>query len=234
MSTFKAAGLPLLLLLALSSCSARIEGSVMAGGAAEISIRTSLEPRTMILIRSLKGFMGGASDGQILDGQSISRSMALAPGIRSVSLRNTSPQALEGTISISHVGNFLSSGEGKFITFTESTEISSIVVVLDRDSAPELITKLSPEVEEYLSALMAPVVLGERMSKREYLDLVASIYGRPLADEINAARILASIEFPRRLKTVHGGNFTGNRAEFDIPLIDILVLEQPLRYELSW
>jgi len=63
---------------------------------------------------------------------------------------------------------------------------------------------------------------------------LALVYGRPLADEIAAARIWAIIEFPRPLVSVKGGSSAGNRAEFNISLADLLVLEQPLRYEVIW
>ena len=126
--------------------------------------------------------------------------------------------------------------KGRFITYSEGREpgTSSIVIVLDKVSAPELISRLSPEVEDYLSALMAPVVTGEICTRQEYLDLTASVYGRPLANEINAARIRAFIEFPRPITAVKGGTAAGKRAEFEVPLVDILVLELPLRYEVNW
>jgi len=226
-------------LLALAfSCSARIEGMVKEGGAADLVIKTSLEPRTIGLIRSIRGFMGDAADAPILDGPAMSESMAAAPGVRAVSLKNTGPSALEGTIFISNVGDFLVADDaaGRFITYTEGRGAgsSSIIISLDKNSAPELISRLSPEVEEYLSALMAPVISGENSARQEYLDLITMVYGRPLADEIAAARIRASIEFPRQLSAIQGGNAVGKRAEFDIPLVDLLVLENPLRYEINW
>jgi hypothetical protein len=216
------------------SCSARIDGVVMAGGAAEISVRTSLGARTVSLVQSLRGFMGDTRNGPVLDGAAISRSLAAASGIKSASLSNTGAETLEGNIAISNVGDFLLSERGMFITYSESADLSSITVVLDRNSAPLLISRLSPEVTEYLSALMAPVALGEYMAAGEYLSLVAMIYGRPLADEIASARIRASIEFPRAVTSVAGGSSAGSRAEFDIPLLDVLVLEKPLRYEINW
>jgi len=221
-----------------ASCSAGITGAVRAGGTAEISVQASLGPRTLALMKSLKGFMGDESSAPMLDGRIIGGSLAASPGIRSASLRNTSPSALEGSISVSDLRNFLANGEGKFITYTENQANSSIVVVLDRNSAPFLISALSPEVEEYLSALMAPVITGESITRGEYLDIVASVYGRPLADEIAAARIKAQVEFPRQPTAILGGNAAssgqGRYAEFDIPLLDIMVLERPLRYEVSW
>jgi len=222
------------LLALFLSCSARIDGVVKEGGAAEVNLSAALGSRTVSLIQSLKSFMGDTRNTPIMDAGAISRSLAAASGITSASLKNTSAEGLEGTIAISNVGDFLLSEKDMFITYTESATSSSIIVVLDRDSAPLLISRLSPEVAEYLSALMAPVALGEYMSSADYLSLVAMIYGRSLADEIASAQIKASIEFPRQVSSVTGGSSSGRKAEFNIPLLDLLVLEKPLRYEVKW
>ena len=226
------------LLLLFFSCAAGIEGEVREGGAVDLSLKTSLGPRMSSLIRSLRGFMGDTADVPMLDGNSISQSMAASPGVQAVSLKNTGPSALEGTISISKVEDFLTAGGSKarFVTYTEGREAgsSSIIIALDKDSAPEILTRLSSEAEEYLSALMAPAVVGETSTRQEYLQLITSVYGRPLADEIAASRLKVSIDFPRPVKAVSGGNASGKRVEFDVPILDILVLEQPLRYEVSW
>jgi len=222
------------------SCSARIDGVVREGGAAELALKASLQPRTIAIIRSLQGFIGEATDEPILDGPEISRSLSASPGVRAVSLKNIDLSALEGSISISNVGDFLTvaaaAGDSKvrFITYTEGRTASSLIATLDRNTAPELISRLSPEAEEYLSALMAPVVLGETSTRQEYLDLLALVYGRSLADEIAGARIRAVIEFPRSLASVKGGTSKGNKAEFDISLVDLLVLEYPQQYEITW
>ena len=226
----------------LCSCSASIDGVVREGGAAGITLKTSLEPRTTALIRSLKGFMGEAPGASILDGPAMGRSLAAAPGIQSAALKNSSPSALEGTIAISNAGDFLaaagadSGAKSRFVTYLEgqSAGASSIKINLDRASAPELISRLSPEIEDYLSALMAPAVTGEAISTREYLDLLAMVYSRPLADEVAVARVRASIEFPRPVTEVSGGTAAGKKAEFNIPLTDLLVLEKPLSYTVKW
>jgi len=81
---------------------------------------------------------------------------------------------------------------------------------------------------------MAPVATGEVMTRAEYLTFVASIYGKDIADEIASSSIRASVDFPGVIQRVKGGTFTGRRAEFEIPLPDILVLEKPLSYEVVW
>jgi hypothetical protein len=55
-----------------------------------------------------------------------------------------------------------------------------------------------------------------------------------LAEEIAAARIPITIEFPRPVREVRGGTARDRRARFDLPLIDLLVLEEPLVYEVTW
>jgi hypothetical protein len=101
-------------------------------------------------------------------------------------------------------------------------------------TGPQILGLIAPDVALYLSALMAPIATGEAMSKADYLFLVGSVYGRAIADEISKAVINASIVFPGQVQCARGGIFSGRTAEFAIPLIDFLVLEIPINYEVVW
>jgi hypothetical protein len=105
---------------------------------------------------------------------------------------------------------------------------------MDRNAAPAMLARLSPEAAGYLSALMAPAATGEALSKTEYLALVESVYGKGVAGEIAAGRVSAAITLPGQVASVRGGTSSGREARFDIPLLDILVLENPLDYEITW
>jgi hypothetical protein len=97
---------------------------------------------------------------------------------------------------------------------------------------------LSTDAIDYLTALMAPVVLEEYIPRDEYLSLVSSLYGRPLADEISEAVIHAAMDFPGPITSFNtsgtGLSVSGSRAIFDIPLLDLLLLERPLSWEVVW
>jgi hypothetical protein len=229
------------LLLALaaaffSSCSARIEGALLQDGSANLRVDAALEPQMTNLLRVLQA-MGNrqAAGAPLLDGPAMARSMASAPGVASVSFNNKGPAAIAGTIAISRIDAFLSApaqtGETPFITYDPNGRLQFF---LDLRSAPQALLLFSPELVGYLSSLMAPIATGVTLSKDEYLMLVSSIYGRPLADEIAAARINAAIDFPGTITAIQGGEFQGSRAQFSIPLIDVLVLEKPLIYEVRW
>jgi hypothetical protein len=220
-----------------SSCAARISGELKRGGSGDFTLSTSLEPRMFSLIRSFAAVGGGGTAGApALNGQAISRSMSAAPGVESADLRNTGPAALEGPVKITNIRDFLAPARDKrgFIALEESASGGRLRLTLNRELGPDILSLISPEVTDYLSALMAPIATGEALSRAEYLELVASVYGKPIADEIAGASIRASVDFPGQLRSVQGGRSSGRRAEFDIPLLDILVLENPLVYEAAW
>jgi len=182
----------------------------------------------------------GGNGEQILNGPDIARSMAAAPGIASVTLRNTSSSALNGQVRISQISDFLSAGmnagagQRGFITFERRGAGGRIEINVDRSNSRKILAMLSPQITDYLEALAAPIVLDEELSKTEYLELISSFYHRNIADEIARSTINVAIEFPGRITSAAGGTFSGRRAVFNIPLVDLLVLETPLRYEVTW
>ncbi|MCL2180137.1 MAG: hypothetical protein FWB83_03330 [Treponema sp.] len=219
--------------LCLSSCMTQIDGSLAANGSASMSVSMSLQPRMSALIRVLSA--AGGRGNAALDGPAIARSMSAAPGVQSAVFRNTSAAAIEGQVRIYQINEFLSvTNEIGFITFEQRTAGGRCVINIERSKSPEILVLLSSEISDYLNALMAPIATGEELSKSEYLDLVSSFYNRAISDEISSSRVRASIEFPGTVTNVTGGTFSGRRANFDIPLLDLLVLETPMIFEVNW
>jgi hypothetical protein len=224
-------------IFSLFSCAGRINGSLSTDGSAALSINMSLEPRITSIIKSFGAAMG-QTDGNILDAPAIAKSMSAAPGIASVLLKNTAPAAIEGSVRLSKAGEFLSvtntgDDQKKFIIF-EQGKVGRCEININRGNGPVIIELFSQEVADYLNALMAPIATGEDLTKAEYLELVASMYNKAISDEIAGSKLNASIEFPGLITGVKGGTFSGKRADFDIPLLDLLVLEAPLVYEVQW
>ncbi|MCL2211980.1 MAG: hypothetical protein FWB95_08780 [Treponema sp.] len=213
----------------LFSCTARIDGSLETNGSARLTVSMSLGQRITSLIRSFSS-AGGQQTEQILDGASIAKSMTGSPGVSSVTFRNTSASSVEGQILISHIDEFF----GKFITFEQKNTSGRCVININRDNASVILESLSSEVTDYLTAILAPIAIGDEMTKPEYLELVTVFYNKAVSDEISASRIRASIDFPANVKTVKGGVSSGRKAVFDVPLVDLLVLETPLNFEVTW
>ena len=220
-------------ILPLISCAARIDGSVSADGSGVFSVKMNLEPRMTSMIRSLNS-AAGQDDALILDGPGMARAMSME-GMTSVSLKNTGPAAVEGEFRILNINQFLAAGDkGGFITFEQRADGGSCKININLENGPGILENLSPEITDYMNALMAPIATGEAMSKPEYLDLVATFYNRNISNEIAASMIHAVIDFPGNISSVTGGAFSGKRAVFDISLLDFLVLETPLVCEVRW
>jgi len=221
----------------LFSCATRIDGAIAESGKSQLYIDASLKPRITALIRTLAA-AGGQQDGLILNGPAIAKSLTDSSlGNVSASFKNTSPSAIEGNLNIGNIKRFLFSiyGEAeKFVEFEQGKNGGKCKFYIDLSGGPEILNLISPEIAAYLNVLMAPIATGEEMTKTEYLALISSIYSKVISDEIAASRINISIGFPGQVTSATGGKFTGKTAEFDIPLLDILVLETPVTYEVNW
>ncbi|MCL2230759.1 MAG: hypothetical protein FWC01_06650 [Treponema sp.] len=225
--------LPLCLVFStLLSCAARINGSLASDGSASLSLNMALEPAMTSLIQRLNEAGSGAS-GPVLNGPGIASSFASAPGVTSATFRNLTSSSIEGQIRISAISEFFGTRRG-FVTFEQRAQGGRCVINLNRTNGPEILGLISEEISDYLNALMAPVATGEEMTRPEYLDLVASFYNRNIRNEIASSRVRVSIDFPGAITAARGGTYSGRRANFDIPLLDLLVLENPLVYEVTW
>ncbi len=60
---------------------------------------------------------------------------------------------------------------------------------ISSEKLQSLYEKLPSEIQSYLDMLIAPSFTGEKMPDEEYLDLLASVYGQNLADEIKNSKI---------------------------------------------
>jgi hypothetical protein len=240
--------MPVILSL-FAGCAGRIDGKIRQDGSAELGLEITITPRMAAMLRSLSSLGGAArsaagsalrNEVPVISGPAIGRSMAAAPGILSAELVNTGPAGIAGTISVSRVDELFAMDGAperkRFIALESGGETADkrLFIVLDRAIAPQLLAMISADIRDYLSALFAPAATGDSLSKAEYLELVADIYGKALADEIAAAEIAVAIVFPGTISSVKGGTFTGASANFAIALADILVLENPLEYEVVW
>jgi hypothetical protein len=222
--------MPVLAALVFVACSGRITGAVQTNEQGAFIIEAELAPASARLLAPLSPATVSGRSAPVLDAGVISLSLRDAPGISSAQLQNTNPENITGSIGFTKISDFLTAGEFRFITW----EQDRAVIALDRSSGPLMVTMLSQDISDYLSAIMAPIATGEPLSTAEYLRLVTSVYGNAIAREIESAEVSATINFPGRITMVEGGVFSGSTARFRAKLVDLLVLETPLRYEVRW
>jgi len=177
----------------------------------------------------LKKIAGKNGESAVFDAAEMNRALARMEGVGPVFLKNSSERVIKGPIAISRIDKF------PLLAFENSNSGGYVSITLDRKTSAEALSLLSPDLVDYLSSLAAPLATGEELGKAEYLELVASIYGKALAAEIASAWFTLTLELPGPISAVQGGTRNkSNKAEFKIPLVDILVLEKTLVYEARW
>jgi hypothetical protein len=221
---------PVVAALLFASCSGRITGAVQTNEQGEFIIEAELAPASARLLAPLSPATVSGQSAPVLDAGVLALSLRDAPGIASAVLRNTNPGNIAGSIGFTKISDFLTAGDFRFITW----ELERAVIAIDRSNGPQMVTMLSRDISDYLSAIMAPIATGEPLGKAEYLRLISSVYGNAIAREIENAEVSATINFPGTVTMVQGGTYFGSTARFQVKLADLLVLEQPLRYEVRW
>jgi hypothetical protein len=231
--------------IVFASCSGRISGVLREDGSADITIQSALQPSVAALISAVSG-----SAASILDAQTIAQSIRNARGVTAVSMRNITPSSVDGSVSVSQANDFLTPPGGqmqRLITYEQTASGGGrLSIALNRSTAPQFVSLLSPDAEDYLSCLMAPGLTTDWQyiqTKAEYIRQLKATYntirnnrglGDALASELESAAINLALDFPGAIRSVQGGTFSGKRAEFAIPVIDLLTLEKPLAYEVAW
>lgn len=107
------------------------------------------------------------------------------------------------------------------ITFANN-KISNLSITLSPQILQELIISQDSIIQKYADLLMAPCFTGEEISKDEYIDLLSSVYGKEIAEELIQGNFTISIN-----------NSTSKNSVLTIPLIDILTLTNETTFTLT-
>lgn len=216
--------------LGCAACDARLDGVIHRTGRGEFTLKSTPFPAANRLLKRLS-----SDGGEALDANALNRSMALIPGVEQAAFSNATGGGIAGRVAITDMAGFLNRGEqAKAALWEQSSSGGKFRLDLNLDSGQSFLSLISPDLAEYLSALMAPIATGEVISGQGYLELVASFYGKAVAAEIEKAEFLLSLDFPGAINGINGGTYKGAHADFTIPLLKLLVLDEALVYEVSW
>ncbi|WP_304226101.1 hypothetical protein [Gracilinema caldarium] len=218
-------------LFSFVSCSFSMTATLRSDQQIEVSYSGAIKPKMAEL---LKGFnsASGAKNSLLISAASVSASLQKISELSRISVKETDAQALAGSLWITDPEKL--SRRFSFISQKLGSGESVLTFTVSRESAPQLLSLFTQDVRDYLDALMAPVLSGEKLTNAEYLALVTSVYGKTIAQEIESSRLALDIQVPGKITKVIGGTAAESRASFSIPLLDLLVLQKTLNYQVVW
>lgn len=218
-------------LASLSACSFSMVATLRSDQQVDLSYTGAIKPKVAALLSDLGG-TAKSSDRPLISAASVTASLQKIPELSQIVAKNQVPQGLEGRLRVANPEKL--SQRFPFVTQKLGSGASLFSLTLSRETTPQLLSLFTAEVRDYLDALMAPIASGEKQTSGEYLALLTSVYGKTIAQEIESSLISLEIQVPGTITQVIGGTWTGNRAVFNIPLVDLLVMQKPLVYQISW
>lgn len=191
-----------------SSCGASIEINA-ENGSATIAYRASFGRAFIDLMRALSDdTTSPLFDAQVIQAQfrasGIDNAIVASSSDESLSISTRLPYNSRNPLSQS--GCLEKSAQGITLTFSPKT-------------LQALYVSLPPLVQSYIDLCMSPVFIGEKMARADYIDMVASVYGQALADELDAAHVTI---------TLRGESANAVKKTRTIPLVELLTLDEPL------
>lgn len=119
------------------------------------------------------------------------------------------------------------------LTITQNGARTSLHFKLDMENYPQL-TRIVPFLADPNFETFGPLY-NEGMSEEEYLDMISYILGEEGPGAIRESVISLRFTAPSVILLQKGGvRESPNSVRFDIPLIDILLLAEPIVFSATW
>lgn len=98
---------------------------------------------------------------------------------------------------------------------------SSVTLSFSEEKLAAMYENMPQTMQSYIDMFMAPSFTGEKMTDEEYLELVSSVYGDFVSDEIKKSVINFTLE-----------NSRGKSASYEVKLLDIINLKKELVFKI--
>lgn len=143
-----------------------------------------------------------------------------------------------GTFQFPDAGSFFNDVQDELqletlFTYTKGTNSNTLSLHLDIENYAEL-TELIPILKDPSFSIFGPEEnIG--VSEADYLDMISYLLGEEGPDAIGRSYISMIINTDASIiSTVNGKVLSDNEVEFMIPMIDFLLLAEPIDYAVTW
>ncbi|MBQ0161689.1 MAG: hypothetical protein KBS84_00840 [Treponema sp.] len=190
-------------------------------------INTTAEKPVLELVSSFDDSTS-INDARIFDTLEIEKAL-LKCGYTEPEAKSFKPNSTSEQLSISATA---SNEKLPFIKkhFTKKQAVSSfdkLEITLSPEILQNLITSQNSIIQKYADLLMAPCFTGEELTESEYRDLVASLYGNEIANELLRGKIKIIMRDGAAKQQIDKLPY------IEIPLIEILTLQKEKTYVIS-
>ncbi len=210
-------------------------------GSATVAVRVDLQPAFADWLASMAedaktlGVKQGSSG--IFDEAAIRKGAASFAGVTVTGLAIPSRERLEMTLALADITALSGSqpaegGRKPLAALERSGTRRTLRVYLDAANYTK-IRPLIPGADNQLFDSLGPQEKNP-YTEAEYDDVLAFTVGDDAPKWVRASRIDVSVRVPGRIVSHKGGRVEGNTVRFEIPLLDALLLREPLSYAIEY
>ncbi len=215
------------------------EVTLASDGSGSVSFRFELEPffRTFLVdMAELSGEAGGLTHGGVFDIDKIKQDFALKPNVELLSLESQEPEILEGTFEFLDIEDVFKAEarltQAGVMSFSEKNGVKTVQLHLDKENFKQ-IASLLPGQGSSLIDVFGPLE-NEDTTEEEYLEMLEFMLGEEGPRGVQASLIELRVKVKGKVLAQTGGEIDGNSVVFKIPLLKVLLLDQPLDYSITF
>ncbi len=215
--------LGMFLMVFATGCSSKVTIQANPNKSQDVEIKIDLGKH---LLKTINGLTQGL--GKFMDGEEIPEITAAnlvtkrdientigTQGAKNISVANPSKEMLDIKFSLDK--------NSKLKNFIEQTE-NSLSLNLSGSSLQEIYFSFDEDDTMILDLLMAPCFTGEEISAEDYADVIETLYGRELANDLRTAKIDWILVAPKGVKS----------RTFQTTVLDFLTLIGEKKFDIQW
>ncbi len=223
--------------LLLSTCAIKQKATVEVDGSGAASFRIELEPFYLDALLDMASLEEGstiAAEGRIFDTERIGEAIDQKQSMQLIAIDSPDPRVLEGSVVFRDVEE----------VFKNQAELTSAgVISFDRQGGKNTITvhidrQNFNDIFEFLALRNNPLFetfgpeQNEHTTQEEYMEMIEFMLGEDGPPGLIASFIEVEVNVKGKILSQTGGQMKGNSVLFRIPLIRVLLLDQPLDYSI--
>lgn len=223
----------------LGSCASSLTLSLSPDGSGILAVDAGIPATTAARLQSFRSVAADAGEpaAPFFDARAI-RAETEARGLSAITAETPTPHRFRGSFSMWSVSDAVSDPElskAGLIVLTTSGGESTLSFSLSRENA-QVLPVLFPGIDPYiLEALSPPALDPYPVTAEEYREMLAALLGQAALKELASAAVQLQIRTPSPITRSSGGKLSGGQSfTASLPLLELLVLEKPLSFSVSW
>ncbi len=218
-----------------ASCSAKTDVFIQPSGDAVVTI--DIQPSAVLdsLLENVSGF----TEEEKAENKSIFNTEEIKTQLeeKGVKVLSISTQSFAGITAKLKITGDKMNDENSFVKI--DMEEGAFLFEIKPDSIKEFVNILSADDKEYIELLMAPVLTGEKLDGEGYIAVIKAAYGEKLAAELKKSMLKVSVTCPKKVRDISvkpfgKGQKNGNKAYANIPLVEVLCVNEPIFVEVTF